>query len=190
MIMAHNRPQPHPQWQPSPPQPPKKKRRWLVWLAVGLPLLWLVSCTAILSAVLATDDEDATTTVTTSPPQDQEPQDQETVDQQPVPKPKPKPKPPPLATKFSDKHNTYAGIDETNKTWKGGYDLKPGKYRSVDDFDPKYTPPNTCRAWSSNPDSDDLEGEETYDNNWHAILKIHDGDLVTSVGCGTWKRVS
>jgi hypothetical protein len=93
--------------------------------------------------------------------EDQEPQDQETAAQEP----KPKPKPPPLATKFSDKRNTIAGIDRTNKTWKGGYDLKPGKYRTVDDFDPKYTPSPgfACTAWSSPPDSDDLEGERAFD---------------------------
>jgi hypothetical protein len=98
----------------------------------------------------------------------------------------------PRATRFSDKGNTIAGIDGTNKTWEGGFDLKPGKYRTVDNFDPQYDPnPGlTCAAWSSAPDSDDLEGQREFDDKWHAILKIRDGDLVTSVGCGTWKRVS
>jgi len=118
------------------------------------------------SATADTTDEDDS-----PPPEEEEPADK-----------------PPLKARFSDKRNTYAGVDGSNKTWEGGWDLKPGTYKTVDTFEPEYTPPNICRAWSSV--GDDLGGQVTYDMKYHGVLKIHDGDEVTSVGCGIWKRVS
>jgi hypothetical protein len=128
---------------------------------------WLGGC-----ATGPSDSPTPSAPITTAEPEPEEPTTE-------PPKPKPR-----LATRFSDKDNTLVGIDGTNKTWKGGVDLKPGKYRTVDNFDPEYDayPGLSCVA-SSAPDSDDLEGEREFDAKWHAILKVRDGDLVRSVGC-------
>jgi hypothetical protein len=56
---------------------------------------------------------------------------------------------PPLATKFSDQGNTHAEIDGKNKQWRRGYDLKPGKHRTLETFDPRYTPAASCVGDSS-----------------------------------------
>jgi hypothetical protein len=90
-----------------------------------------------------------------------------------------------LRTRFSDKKNTLAGaIDDTNKTWEGGWDLKAGTYKTVDAFNPEFNPPNTCGAWSSDPLSDDLEGQRTDDRKYHAVLKIRDGDEGARLAAG------